>query len=185
MDKHHELNWHSMDKHHQKCKKLSYNTYVCPCTISAGLYQLDPNKHITQCHQTLSKNPETSCPNHPKKTKWTSATSCMKQLHWLPIRYRSHFKLLTIVYKTLHGMGPTYIRNRLKIKNNIRNMWLSSSTTLYLDVTLNKKRSVSDRGFSYMAAQHWNVLPDHIKRANKNYSNSKNYWKHIFIVAYN
>ena len=55
-----------------------------------------------------------------KKTKWTSATSSMKQLHWLPIRYRCHFKLLTIVYKTLHGMGPAYLRNRLKIKNNTR-----------------------------------------------------------------
>ena len=56
-----------------------------------------------------------------KKTKWTSATSSMKQLHWLPIRYRCCFKLLMIVYKTLHGMGPAYLRNRLKIKNNTRN----------------------------------------------------------------
>ena len=38
---------------HQKCKKISYNShyknaYVCPCTISAELYQLNPSKHITQ-----------------------------------------------------------------------------------------------------------------------------------------
>ena len=52
-----------------------------------------------------------------KKTKWTSATSSMKQLHWLPIRYRCCFKLLMIVYKTLHGMGPAYLSDRLKIKN--------------------------------------------------------------------
>ena len=75
----------------------------------------------------------------------------MKQLHWLPIRYRSHFKLLTIVYKTLHGMVPTYLKNRLKIKYNIRNTLLSSPTTLYLDVPFNKKRSAADRGFSYGA----------------------------------
>ena len=56
-----------------------------------------------------------------KKTKWTSAPCSMKQLNWLPIRYRCFFKLLTIVYKTLHGMGPAYLRNRLKIKNNTRN----------------------------------------------------------------
>ena len=62
-------------------------------------------------------------------------------------------------------MGPTNLRNRLKIKNNIRNKWLSSSTILYLDVPFNKKRSVADRRFSYMAAQHWNALPHHIKRA--------------------
>ena len=45
----------------------------------------------------------------------------MKQLHWLPIRYRYHFKLLTIVYKTQNGMGPKYLRNRLKVKNMTRN----------------------------------------------------------------
>ena len=121
-----------------------------------------------------------------KKTKWTSATSCMKQLHWLPTRYRNHFKLLRVVYKTLHGMGPTYLSNRLKIKNNIRNTWLSSYTTLYLDVPFNEKGSVADRGLSYMAAQHWNALPDHIKRTNnvQLYSNSKSIKTH-FNVAYN
>ena len=79
-----------------------------------------------------------------KKTKWTRTTSCMKQLHCLPIRYRSCFKLVTIVYKTLQGIGPTYLRKRLKIKNNIRNTWLSSSTSLYIDVPFNKKRSVAE-----------------------------------------
>ena len=36
------------------------------------------------------------------------------------------------------------------------------NNTLYLDVPFNKKRSVTDRGFSCMAAQHWNALPHHI-----------------------
>ena len=89
-----------------------------------------------------------------RKTKWTSATSCMKLLHRLPNRYRSQFKLLTIAYKTLHGRGPRYLRNSLKTENNIRNTLLSSSTTLYLYVPFNKKRGVPDRGFSYMAVQH-------------------------------
>ena len=68
-----------------------------------------------------------------KSTKWTSATSCMKLLCWLPIRYSRHFKLLTTVYWTLHWLGPMYLRNRLKIKNYIRHTRQSSSTTLHLD----------------------------------------------------
>ena len=120
-----------------------------------------------------------------KKTKWTSATSCMKQLHWLPIRYRNHFKLLTIVYKTLLGMGTTYLRKKLKIKNNIRNTQLSSSTTLYLDVPFNKKRCVADRGFSYMTAQHWNAFPHHIKRANILQQFIKLLKTHFFNIVYN
>ena len=62
-------------------------------------------------------------------------------------------------------MGPAYLSDRLKIKNKTRNTRLTSSTTLYLEVPFNKERSVADRGFSYMAAQHWNVLPNHIKTA--------------------
>ena len=35
------------------------------------------------------------------KTKRNSSQDCMKLLHWLPIEYRTRFKLLTIVFKTL------------------------------------------------------------------------------------
>ena len=120
-----------------------------------------------------------------KRTKWTSASSSMKQLHWLPIRYRCHFKLLTIVYKTLHGMGPAYLRNRLKIKNNTRNTRLTSSTTLYLEVPFNKKRTVADRGFSYMPVQHWNVLPNHIKTASNKQEFKKLLKTHFLNIPYN
>ena len=151
-------------------RKISYNgcyknANVHPGTIPAGLDQLHPNKHMSHYHQTISKIQNQAARIIYKKTKWTSATFSMKQLHSLPIRYRYHYKLLMIVYKTLHGMGPAYLRNRLKIKNNTRNAWLTSSTTLYLEVLFNKKRTVADRGFSYMAAQCWNVLPNHIKTA--------------------
>ena len=109
----------------------------------------------------------------------------MKQLHWLPIRYRCHFKLLTIVYKTLHGMGPAYLRNRLKVKNITRNTQLTSCSTLYLEVPFNKRRTVADRGFSYMAAQHWNVLPNHIKTAINLQQFKKLLKTYFFNIVYN
>ena len=39
------------------------------------------------------------------KTKRDSAQDCMKILHWLPIEFRTKFKLPTIVFKTLQGNG--------------------------------------------------------------------------------
>ena len=42
----------------------------------------------------------------------------------------------------------------------------SSSTTLYLDIPFNNKRSAAERVFSHMPGQYWNALPDHIRRAN-------------------
>ena len=37
-------------------------------------------------------------------------TLAMKDLHWLPVKERIEFKILTIVYKALHGQTPDYIR---------------------------------------------------------------------------
>ena len=36
-------------------------------------------------------------------------TPVSRQLHWLPVRRRVEFKLAVLVYKTLHGLAPTYL----------------------------------------------------------------------------
>ena len=41
-----------------------------------------------------------------KKSKRDDAHMCLCELHWLPIKYRTIFKLLTIAYNTLHGSAP-------------------------------------------------------------------------------
>lgn len=82
-------------------------------------------------------------------------------------------------------MGPAYLSDRLKIENNTRNTQLTSSTTLYLEVPFNKKRSVADRGFSYMAAQHWNALPNHIKTASNLQQFKKLLKTYFFNIVYN
>ena len=51
------------------------------------------------------------------KTKRDSAWDCMKILHWLPIEFRTKFKLLTIVFKTLQGNGPNLPSNKTKYYN--------------------------------------------------------------------
>ena len=51
------------------------------------------------------------------KTKWDSAQDCIKSLYWLLIEFRSKFKLLTVVFKTLQGNGPGYLQTKLNIKH--------------------------------------------------------------------
>ena len=36
-------------------------------------------------------------------------TPVLKQLHWLPVRQRVHFKLAVIVFRALHGTAPSYL----------------------------------------------------------------------------
>ena len=98
------------DTPHQKCKKIFYNShhknaaYECPHSISAGLYQLNPHKHITQHHQPLSKSLEPSCLKHLQNEKMDPCNILYETASLATITYRSHSKLLTIVHKTLHGM---------------------------------------------------------------------------------
>ena len=43
------------------------------------------------------------------KTKYDSATEALKELHWLPIRFRIIHKLLILVHKSLKGNAPKYL----------------------------------------------------------------------------
>ena len=47
------------------------------------------------------------------KTKYDSATEALKELHWLPIRFRIRHKVLTLVYKSLKVNAPKYLQDLL------------------------------------------------------------------------
>lgn len=38
-------------------------------------------------------------------------TPFLQALHWQPISYQAHFKVLAIIYKGFHGVGPPYLRD--------------------------------------------------------------------------
>ena len=47
--------------------------------------------------------------------KFDHITPIFKQPHWLPVRYRTAFKILLLVYKALNGTAPSYISELLNI----------------------------------------------------------------------
>ena len=51
------------------------------------------------------------------KTKRDSAWDCMKILHWLPIEFRTKFKLLTIVFKNPTRKWSKLSPNKTKYYN--------------------------------------------------------------------
>ena len=63
----------------------------------------------------------------------------LQQLHWLPIKYRTMFKLLTITYNAVHGKAPHYLKEKLKQKHYHRTTRQSTSTGITLDIPLNRK----------------------------------------------
>ena len=49
-------------------------------------------------------------------------TEALKELHWLPIRFRIDYKIALITYKVLHGDGPAYLRELLVTTQHQRSL---------------------------------------------------------------
>ena len=53
-----------------------------------------------------------------KHTKYANITPILKDLHWLPIHYRSIFKTAILVCKFLHAGNPKYFGSSLRLCNS-------------------------------------------------------------------
>ena len=103
-----------------------------------------------------------------RKSKRDSISECLKQLHWLPVKQRVHFKILVLTYKCLHGQGPAYLIDLLQPNKPTRPGLRSSApkdSYLQLSVPRTKCKTFADRSFSMAAPTLWNSLPQHIKEA--------------------
>ena len=43
-----------------------------------------------------------------QRNKYESSSKCL-ELHWLPIQYRINFKVVTLVFRCIHGLAPSYL----------------------------------------------------------------------------
>ena len=51
-----------------------------------------------------------------KKSRREDVNMCLQQLHWLPVKYRTVFKLLTVTYNAVHGKAQHYLTEKLRKK---------------------------------------------------------------------
>ena len=119
------------------------------------------------------------------KGKFDSATSCLVQLHWLPIKTRIEFKILSLVHRCLHGEAPPYLERLLHYHIPTRPGLRSQQSTNRLLVPQTSKKTFAARSFSVLGPQLWNGLPDKIRKID-NYSKFKKDLKtHLFKTIYN
>jgi len=118
------------------------------------------------------------------KTKRRShVTPVLQELHWLPVKQRIKYKILTITYKALHGLAPGYISDLILVRQSTRS--LRSSAELLLTPPRTRLHSWGDRTYQYAAATEWNALPKFL-RDSKSFSVFKKHLKtHLFKIAFN
>ena len=87
----------------------------------------------------------------------------IRDLHWLPIKKRIIFKLMLIVFKSIHNAAPSYLTELLKPYHPAANLRPGSRELLIIPNS--KMKSFGDRAFSIAGPRLWNSLPMNIRKA--------------------
>ena len=97
-----------------------------------------------------------------QKSRRDSISGILKNLHWLPVRYRINYKLCLLVYKCLNGTGPAYLKDLLTVPTKSRNL-RSSADPLKLEIPRVKTETFGKRAFKFAAPTTWNEVPYRIR----------------------
>uniref|UniRef100_H3AG61 Reverse transcriptase domain-containing protein n=1 Tax=Latimeria chalumnae TaxID=7897 RepID=H3AG61_LATCH len=89
-------------------------------------------------------------------SRFDHITPTLRELHWLPIRWRITFKVLVLVFKALNGFGPAYLRDFLTPYVPARPLRSESGNSL---VVPRFRSKLGERSFANQAAIAWNAIP--------------------------
>lgn len=148
-----------------KCRLLK-GSVQCQCSIQQLQYVQNSAARVIQ---NLSKK--------------SSVTPVLRELHWLPVCQRIEFKLLTLVFKCIHGDAPAYLKELIVIATQRRSLRSASNGTL-LRVPKTKLATAGDRMFSSLGPKLWNALPYSIRSCTSLASFKKHLKTHLFSKAY-
>ena len=92
-----------------------------------------------------------------RSSRTTHITPTLSSLHWLPIKFRIHFKVLVFTYRALHGQAPVYISDLLHPYITSRSLRPSDQGLLV--VPRAQLKTKGDHAFEVVAPTLRNTLP--------------------------
>ena len=84
-------------------------------------------------------------------------TPVFASLHWLPVHFKIHFKILVLTFRALQGQAPSYLSDFIQPYSPTRSPRSSDQRLLVVPHTRFKTRG--DRSFQAVAPRLWNALP--------------------------
>jgi hypothetical protein len=101
-----------------------------------------------------------------KTPKFYHISPILKSLHWLKIKQRIQYKIISLTHKTLHSGHPSYLRSLLHLKPSRSTR---SSFLITLDRPTNPSRlKITNRSFYHTAPALWNSLPADLRQPSQN-----------------
>ena len=99
------------------------------------------------------------------RKKRDSSKQALYDLHWLPIKARINYKILTYMYNCHVGNAPAYLIELLTPMVQKRSLRSSASSVDSYNVPFNKRKLFSDRSFSTIGPKLWNDLPLELRQS--------------------
>ena len=109
-------------------------------------------------------------------------TPLLSDLHWLPIKQRIDFKVMSLTFRSLHSLAPEYVSELLLPQTSARTTRSSHSDRLAVPLT--SLRTFGDRAFSVYAPRAWNSLPTDIRTSPDLTTFKKKLKTHLFAAAF-
>ena len=100
-------------------------------------------KHLTRVHVHVIS----------QRGKYELITPVLKQLHWLPIHQRIHYKVLILTLKSLNGLAPTYLEE-LRKRRPMKRTRADSNIDLLIPAI--KHKFFGGRSLGYEGPKLWN-----------------------------
>ena len=97
-----------------------------------------------------------------KSPPFTLSVLLLCSLHWLPVKYRVHFKICLLTYKALHDEQPIYLHSLIAISLPSRSLRSNRGITLSIPRI---KTNTGARACSSCAPSLWNNLPLSVRSA--------------------
>ena len=89
-------------------------------------------------------------------SKYEHVTPILRELHWLPVESRIHFKIMVLVHWAVNDTGPVYLQELVNMYRPGRSLRSQSARLLTRPRTRSRAR---DATFVSAASDLWNTLP--------------------------
>ena len=116
-----------------------------------------------------------------KASRFSRSVPTLKQLHWLPVKFRIHFKICAITFRALKENQPAYLADLL-VRPKCSKYLRSTNSNRFVVPRI--KTKTESRAFSISGPALWNVLPVPIRNAKTILTFRKLLKSHIFDLAF-
>ncbi len=93
------------------------------------------------------------------KERRQSITPYLKQLHFLPVRYRIKYKIALLVFKCVNNMAPKYLSDLVSLRDTKRHSLRMDDDFYLLKVPSASCLTRTEGAFSHSGPRIWNALP--------------------------